>query len=103
LKAHIANNVIFELEINGHAVAAERIVTFRNPVGASELEEIARAAAVIQDHLLIELLQFVKHGDSRLSTSRTSQTGGCPILRAMARWRCGLRSHWQMRAEASYG
>ena len=57
LEADVANRVAFEIEIDGEAVAAERIESLGLVIGAGELAEIARSLAVLEDHVLIEIAQ----------------------------------------------
>ena len=42
-------------------VAAERVVPLRDAIGVLQLAEIARAFAVVEDDLLVELDEIVKH------------------------------------------
>ena len=62
-----------QLDEDMHPVAAERVVALRLAVGVLDAAEIARTAAVVEDHLLVKLAQLV-HRPKISATSSSAST-----------------------------
>ena len=61
LKADVSDDVALHPGVDRVMIAAQRVVALGGASRAFELVEVARASAVVQDDLLIQLCQVVKH------------------------------------------
>ena len=61
-EADVFDNVSFHREVELQLIAAQRIVSLREKAGIGQLMEIARLFAMVEDDLLIQIAQLVKHG-----------------------------------------
>src|SRR5690606_34335193 len=56
VETDVAHALAVELEVQREAIAAQRVVSFQPQVGILEHAEVPRAAVVIDDDLLVEVL-----------------------------------------------
>ncbi len=57
LETDVAHDTVLELQVEGDAVAAQRVETLGLTVAVLQLVEVARLLVVVEDHLLVELSQ----------------------------------------------
>ena len=62
LKADILDDAVPDLDIQGDAVAAQRVEALDRAVGILHDAEVARVAVVVEDDFLVEVTDLVQHG-----------------------------------------
>src|SRR5207247_3839257 len=96
LEADVLHAVALQLDVDGGAIPAERVVALGPAGGRGQLAEVPRPLAVVEDDLLIQLAQFGGHRLSwgglaahppdpplaaRVRSSLRPQTRACTIMR----------------------
>ena len=82
LEADVFQHVVLEPDEHGLPVAAERVVALRSPVRASQLAEVPRPLAVVEDHFLVEVAQLA-HQRNILWTFRIPATSASISARVL--------------------
>jgi len=61
LKADLLHDVVFHLRVEGVVVPADGIVALRPAVGVGQHKEVPRTLVMVEDELLVEVCEVVKH------------------------------------------
>src|SRR3546814_3893548 len=65
----VCSSDLVQLQVDGDAVAAQRIVAVRLARRVFRVAEVPRLPAMIQDHFLVQLAQVVEHQPNNSDTA----------------------------------